>query len=102
KNLTHLAFRCSSAGDDGVRLLTASGLLDRLRVLDLRHGCVTDEGARMLAEHPGTRNLELLDLTRNQLTGEGVARVQAIGTVVRCDAQHPVGSAEYLTEGDFE
>jgi uncharacterized protein (TIGR02996 family) len=102
KSLTHLRFRLSSAGDDGVRLLIDSGWLRRLKLLDLRHGRVTDEGARLLAENPDLKRLELLDLSRNQLTSEGVRRLRAAGVKLRCDDQHPVGSNEYLTEGDFE
>jgi uncharacterized protein (TIGR02996 family) len=102
KSLTHLRFRLSSAGDDGVRLLIDNGWLRRLKLLDLRHGRVTDEGAHLLAESPDLKRLELLDLSRNHLTRKGVAALRATGVKLRCDDQFPVGSHEYLTEGDFE
>ena len=39
-------------GDKGVKEIVASGILARLKVLDLRHGCVSDKGAEMIAEVP--------------------------------------------------
>jgi uncharacterized protein (TIGR02996 family) len=102
KKLTHLRFRLSSAGDEGVALLIKHGWLRRLKLLDLRHGRVTDAGARLLADSPDLKHLDLLDLSRNQLTAEGVEVLRATGVNLRCDDQHPVGSTEYLTEGDFE
>src|SRR5262249_16512386 len=47
-NLTRLQLRLSSLGDEGCREIVASGILRRLKVLDLRHGRVTDAGARLL------------------------------------------------------
>lgn len=102
KRLTHLRFRMSTAGNEGVKLLLDSGFLGQLRLLDLRHGCIRDEAARLLAEYPDLKNLELLDLSRNQLTSAGVRLLQATGVNVRCDDQHAPGGSEYLCEGDFE
>jgi uncharacterized protein (TIGR02996 family) len=102
KKLNQLFWHCSDAGDWGVEVLIESGLLDRLKVLSLRSGCVTDEGARLLAEHPATRKLEMLDLRRNQLTESGIAALRRTRVKLRCDNQLPVGSDEYLHDGDFE
>src|SRR5207248_5592445 len=62
-SLTHLRLRLADFGDEGIEEVVNSGALKRLKVLDLRHGCVTDEGAKMLAGCPDAKNLELLDLS---------------------------------------
>ena len=59
---------CSDMGDEGVREIIASGILKRLKWLDLRHGSVTDEGARLFAACADARNLERLDLSRNAVS----------------------------------
>ena len=41
-----------------VRKIVGSGILRRLRLLDLRHGCITDEGTRILAACPDLKNLD--------------------------------------------
>jgi uncharacterized protein (TIGR02996 family) len=102
RKLTHLRFRLSSAGDEGVRRLIDSGLLRQLKVLDLRHGRVTGAGARLLADCPEARNLDLLDLTNNQLTPAGVALLASAGVKASCDDQAREGDDSYLEEGDFE
>ena len=94
--------RYTDFGDEGISEIIASGILKRLKVLDLRHGCVTDEGARLLAECPDVGGLELLDLGRNQLTAQGVRLLRSAGAKLRADDQHAEGSQEYLSEGDFE
>jgi hypothetical protein len=65
----------------------ASGILKRLKVLDLRHGYITDVGARLLAECPDSRNLEVLDLINNRLTAQGITALQAAGVHVRAERQ---------------
>jgi uncharacterized protein (TIGR02996 family) len=102
KKLTHLRFRLSSMGDEGIALLIQSGWLKALKVLDLRHGRVTDEGARLLAGCADLANLELLDLSGNQLTDEGIRVLKRTKVRLSCENQAAVGSAEYLGEGDFE
>src|SRR5262249_29914364 len=66
RSLTHLQLRACDGGDGTIEDVVASGVLDRLRVLDLRHGYVTDRGARLLADCPYARRLELLDLVNNR------------------------------------
>ena len=65
--LTHLALRFTDFGDAGVKELLASGILKRLKVLDLNGGCVTDDGAKLLAASPDVKKLELLNLDINAL-----------------------------------
>ena len=49
-NLTHLRLRLTDFGDAGAKEMVESGILKRLKVLDLQGGCITDEGAELLAE----------------------------------------------------
>ena len=94
-SLTHLRLRLNDFGDVGAREIVGSGILKRLKVLDLRHGNMTDEGASILAKCPDLRNLERLDLSRNALTEAGngrplratesAGRVRAISTTSVAD-----------------
>jgi len=111
QRLTHLRLRCSSLGDEGCREIVASGIPKRLKMLDLRHGCITDDGANILAECPDIKNLEWLDLDRNGLSRAGVERMKSLGIPLRIDNQqtqaelHPPEeymSPRYLYEGEFE
>src|SRR5262245_59888902 len=68
-SLTHLQLRSCNGGDGMIEDFIASGILKRLRALDLRYGHVTDAGARLLAACPDIRNLQSLDLIGNRLTG---------------------------------
>ena len=102
-SLTHLQLRCCDGGDATVEDVVASGVLKRLRVLDLRHGNVTDAGARTLAACPDARGLEL-DLTNNRLTGRGVGALRRAGIAVRADRQQkrPYRRDHILYYGDSE
>src|SRR5262249_26284341 len=46
-SLTHLRLRLAGFGDKGIREIISSGLLARLKMLDLRGGKVTDAGAKL-------------------------------------------------------
>ena len=88
-------------------VLVDSDILKRLKVLDLRHGCMTDEGAMLLVTCPDLRNLEQLDLSRNALDDAGIAALQGTKVAVEIDHQHePTGDDEerpqYLYAGDYE
>src|SRR5262249_61297599 len=65
-SLTHLQLRCCDGGDGLIDDIVASGVLKRLKMLDLRHGHVTDAGARVLAGCSDARNLEAVDLINNR------------------------------------
>jgi uncharacterized protein (TIGR02996 family) len=105
RSLTHLRLRLTDAGDEGCEEIVQSGVLKRLKVLDLRHGCITDKGARLLARCPDLKNLELLDVGRNALTAKGAEALRATGVPLKADAQHTrseVAERRYLYEGDCE
>src|SRR5262249_49403408 len=87
-SLTHLHLHACDVGDEGCEEIVRSGILKRLRVLDLRHGRITDEGARTLANCPDLRRLELLSLESNELTDTGRALLRNLGISVRCEHQY--------------
>lgn len=107
--LTHLRLRLTDFGDSGAKEIVASGILKRLKVLDLQGGCITDEGARLLADCPDLKHLDYLNLSRNALTKDGEQSIVATG--VKCDVSSQHGDARgdwgeefpnYLFEGDIE
>jgi uncharacterized protein (TIGR02996 family) len=105
KSLTHLQVRLSDMGDEGVREIESSGILKRLKWLDLRGGRITDEGAALFAACADARNLERLDLSRNAVSSAGLNTLRQAG--VNAVADNPLTEQElaeqhYLREGDFE
>jgi hypothetical protein len=87
----------------------SSGILKRLRVLDLYGGCMSDDGARALAACPDFRKLEFVNLRKNALTDAGVRAVKATKVNADLREQHTATSVEYggevpkyLYDGDFE
>jgi uncharacterized protein (TIGR02996 family) len=86
KSLTHLQFRCCDGGDDMVADIVDSGVLKRLKTLDMRHGRITDVGARQLAACPEIKEIEL-DLVNNRLTSRGIAALQVAGCHLRAEEQ---------------
>jgi uncharacterized protein (TIGR02996 family) len=107
-SLTHLRLRLSDMGDKGVAEIISSGILKRLKVLDLRHGCVTDAGAQALAKCPDARSLEMLDLDRNSLTEVGTKALEKAGIPFSARQQWEDEEEEnsegmgYLYQGDIE
>lgn len=102
--LTHLRFHKSDAGDGGVQVLLDSGLLGRLRFLDLAMGTVTNAGAARLAA-ANLSKLEVLDLSANALTDTGVSRLtrkKHPGLMLRLGDQEPGGQRTWLSEGEME
>src|SRR5262249_7929232 len=57
KSLTQLRLRLTDFGDKGADEIVASGILKRLKVLDLQGGSISDEGAKALAACPDLKNL---------------------------------------------
>ena len=105
-SLTHLRIRLTDAGDDLVREIVESGILKRLKVLDLRHGIITDRGAKMLAECPDLKHLQRLDVSYNALSDVGVAALLETGIDLLADKQDVNApndeQMEYLFYGDIE
>jgi uncharacterized protein (TIGR02996 family) len=100
--LTHLHVHTIQGGDDGAERIVASGVLKRLKTLDIGYGNMTDAGARALAASPDLKNLEALDVSRNALTAAGVNALRAAGVRVVADEQHEDGDTEYLYGVDWE
>lgn len=101
-SLTRLTFRLSDSGDEGVQEIISSGLLSRLRLLDLQYGAVTDSGAELLAAEPALKQLEHLDLTGNALTKRGIKRLRDTGILVTATEQHDPDDRTFLYEGTWE
>jgi uncharacterized protein (TIGR02996 family) len=109
KALTNLRLRLTDFGDAGAKEFVQSGVLKRLKVLDLQGGCITDEGARLLAGCPDLKHLDYLNLSRNALTKAGQEAIQATGVKADVSSQHGEAGEleggeipEYLFEGDIE
>ena len=108
--LAHLQLRLTDFGDAGAKEIVESGVLKRLKVLDLQGGCMTDEGAMRLARCPDLKRLDYLNLSRNALTPAGVQAITATGVRSNLSSQHNEASGEfedgdvpeYLFEGDIE
>jgi uncharacterized protein (TIGR02996 family) len=100
--VTHLQLRLTNFGDDGAKEIVESGILKRLKVLDLHGGCITDEGARRLADCPDLKHLDYLDLSRNAMTKAGEQAITATGVKCVVGFQHGGAPEEYLYEGDME
>lgn len=101
-SLTHLQVHMTAFGDDGCRAVIDSGILRRLKVLDIGYGNMTDAGARLLAACPDLKHLEVLEVTRNALTRRGIAALRGTGVRVVADNQHAPDEEDYLYEVDFE
>lgn len=108
--LTHLRLRLTDFGDAGAKEIVESGILQRLKVLDLQGGCITDEGARLFADCPDLKHLDFLNLNRNALTKAGEDVIAATGVKSDVSSQHGEASGDfeggeipdYLFGGDIE
>jgi uncharacterized protein (TIGR02996 family) len=101
-SLTHLRLQKSDLGDRGCAEIVKSGILKRLKFLDLALGCITDQGARIHAASPDIGRLETLDLSRNCVTEDGVEALRAVVKNVRADDPHELDDNSYLFEGEME
>jgi hypothetical protein len=85
--------------------MVGSGILKRLKMLDLSHGRISDKGAEILAACPDLRRLELLNLNYNGLTEKGIAALRAVGMPLRAEeqfSQQEIDDNMYLYGGDPE
>jgi uncharacterized protein (TIGR02996 family) len=71
RRLTHLRLHWLAGGDEAVEEIVSSGILRRLKVLDIAFGWVSDAGARMLSRCRECR-LQELNVSHNQMTGTGL------------------------------
>jgi uncharacterized protein (TIGR02996 family) len=105
RSLSHLQIHRSDLGNVGCTEIVTSGILKRLKVLDLRYGEIDDSGARTLADCFDLRNLELLDLGRNALTQTGIDVLsRVLGSAVRADNQQTeeeLSRHSYLHESEY-
>lgn len=107
KNLTSLkSLNLTSAdfGDEGIKEIVKSGLIERLEELVLEHGCVTDEGAATLAG-ADLSGLKRLVLDYNFLTKAGIDTLKKSGVKFSAKDQYsgdPSENTEYLYVGSWE
>jgi uncharacterized protein (TIGR02996 family) len=85
--LKNLTLHRSDMGDAGCREIADSGILGRIDILDLTHGCITDEGARILAGAKHYKHLEQLIVVDNRLTEEGLDLLRRRGLELLADNQ---------------
>jgi uncharacterized protein (TIGR02996 family) len=95
--LAHLQVHMTTFGDEGVERIVSSGILKRLKTLDIGYGNMTDEGARVLAASPDLKNLDVLNVSRNALTQAGVRALLATGVSVVVEDQHDAEETDYLS-----
>jgi uncharacterized protein (TIGR02996 family) len=101
-NLRHLQIHGTTFGDEGAERIVGSGILKRLKTLDIAYGDLTDAGAAALAACPDLKNLEVLDVSLNSLSEVGVEELEDTGVRVVADGQHGEGETDYLSEVDWE
>ncbi len=82
RSLEYLALRLPGFQDAGVDELISSGLIARLRGLDLCRCEITDDGAQELAACPDVPRLEYLHLDNNFLSPVGIQALAAVGVTV--------------------
>lgn len=75
QSITHLKLRECGIGDTGVTALAGSTRTTALRELNLGHNALTDAAAEALAASDSLRNLERLDVYGNQITDRGGLRL---------------------------
>jgi hypothetical protein len=100
--LTHLQVHMTTFGNEGCQRIIDSGIMERLKTLDIGYGNMTDEGAQLLADCPDLKNLEELNVSRNALSARGIAALRDTGVPLVADDQHAAGEDDYLYEVDYE
>lgn len=82
RSLQYLGLRLPGFGDAGVDELISSGMVARLKGLDLCRCEITDDGAQELAACPDVARLEYLHLDNNLLSPVGIEALAAVGVTV--------------------
>jgi hypothetical protein len=84
--LSDLTLRTQHLGDYVCTEIARSGVLRRLKRLDLRNCGISDNGAIALARSPDLAHLEWLDVGGNRVTPIGVSRLQEHEIYVQWDS----------------
>jgi uncharacterized protein (TIGR02996 family) len=87
RGLTDLTIRSQQFGDQICAEIARSGVLRRLKRLDLRNCGISDDGAIALARSPDLAHLDVLDVGGNRITPIGVSRLQEAEIRVQWDSQ---------------
>jgi uncharacterized protein (TIGR02996 family) len=99
-HLTHLRLRIPDLGDAGCAAVIESGIVGRLRLLDLRGCGLTGASGHRLADCRDVARLEKLDVNHNNIPAEAAARLRETGITVVADAQF--GDAALVDADDLE
>jgi uncharacterized protein (TIGR02996 family) len=100
--LQHLQLRFFMPGDALCQEVVESGILRRLRSLDLQFNEITDEGARVLAACPDLRRLGSLDVAWNYLSGAGLQALRATGIQLHAEPQTEPAEPDEETDESME
>jgi hypothetical protein len=98
--LAHLQVHMIANADEAAGRIASSGILKRLKTLDIAYGTMTDDGARVLAACPDLKKLEVLNVSHHALTSTGVSALKKAGVRVIADEQHEV--EDYYYSVDWE
>jgi hypothetical protein len=93
--LRHLQVHAPRDPDEAAERIVASGILKRLKWLDIGYGNMTDAGAGVLTRCPDLKNLEVLDVSHNSLTPAAIRALGATGVCVVADDQHDANDWYY-------
>jgi len=101
--LTHLRLQTLSLVPDALEAVVSSGIIGRLRVLDLQGCGLTDLSADILAR-ADLRGLELLNLDGNRLSDRGLRVLREAGAALQAGNQNRLDEADfyYLEQGEDE
>ena len=83
--IRELDFLRLNLDDLSIDTLLSSGIVGRLKCLELTENQITDDGALALVAHPDVAKLEHLSLDKNLLTAIGI---EALATVGHCISTH--------------
>lgn len=100
-SLEHLQVHMIANADEAADRIARSGILKRLKTLDIAYGVMTDDGARVLAAAcPDLKKLEVLNVSHHALTSTGVSALKKTGVRVIADEQHD--AEDYYYSVDWE
>lgn len=77
--LEYLGLKNSEAQDDVAKMVAASPLLARIKVLDLSMGTISDEGVEALLSNDAIKKLKKLDIHHNFCSNEMIDRITNLG-----------------------
>jgi uncharacterized protein (TIGR02996 family) len=102
--LQRLSLQSTEIGNEGLKEIVESGLINQLVLLNLHYGCITDEGAELLLK-ADLSGLQILDLGGNYLSAKMVKALKATGVNLQSSEMFtgvPDDERQHLYYGDME